>query len=235
METDFQLCGLPHFAALLATGLTAWWFIRFHRAPSTSAEQKRRVHVVLAAVLVITVFLDPTLTWRRHGADPAAGWRILKENSLPLHLCDLIALLLAAALLTNCRRLVEIGYLWGFTGTVQGLITPGLEYGFPAPEYFAFFGQHGAIPAVAAGLVFGAGLRPQPGALWRALGWLNVYFVVLFTLNSVLGTNYGYLNGKPLKASLLDFLGPWPWYLLSLEAIAAGLFYLLLLPFRKNP
>lgn len=234
MESDFQLCGLPHFAALLATALAAWWFIRFHRA-SPAPELQRRVHAILAAVLVITVFLDPTLTWHRHGADPAAGWRILKANSLPLHLCDLIALLLAAALLTNRQRLVEIGYLWGLTGTVQGLITPGLEYDFPAPEYFAFFGQHGCIPAVAAGLVFGAGLRPQPGALWRALGWLNVYLVIIIALNCLLSTNYGYLNAKPDQASLLNFLGPWPWYLLSLEAIALGFFYLLLLPFRKNP
>ena len=41
--------------------------------------------------------------------------------------------------------------------------------------------------------------------------------------------------------SLLDFLGPWPWYLLSLELIALVSFFLLDLPwrlliwFRKKP
>lgn len=36
---------------------------------------------------------------------------------------------------------------------------------------------------------------------------------------------------KPSNGSLLDYLGAWPWYLISLEIVAFVLFLLLYLPF----
>ena len=35
---------------------------------------------------------------------------------------------------------------------------------------------------------------------------------------------------KPETASLLDVLGPWPWYILSMEALGFAIFFLLYLP-----
>ncbi|GAE48250.1 hypothetical protein JCM21738_5338 [Mesobacillus boroniphilus JCM 21738] len=40
-----------------------------------------------------------------------------------------------------------------------------------------------------------------------------------------------YISEKPVNPSLIDYLGPWPWYILSLEAIALGTFFILYLPF----
>jgi hypothetical integral membrane protein (TIGR02206 family) len=49
------------------------------------------------------------------------------------------------------------------------------------------------------------------------------------------GANYGFLRAKPPQASLLDLLGPWPWYILALDALAVVLFTLLYLPFLRRP
>jgi hypothetical integral membrane protein (TIGR02206 family) len=81
-------------------------------------------------------------------------------------------------------------------------------------------------------LVAASVTRPARGALWRALLGVNVYALVVGGFNAIFGTNYMYLCRKPEGASLLDWLGPWPWYLLGGEIAALALFSLLALPFR---
>ena len=76
------------------------------------------------------------------------------------------------------------------------------------------------------------GMRPRPGAVTRMMLALNAYAVSVGALDLLFGWNYGYLRHGPAHASLLRYLGPWPWYLLSVEAIAFTLFLLLDLPWK---
>ena len=228
----FILFSPAHAVAILATVLAVIFMVRLNRAV-IPLRYKRAANVTLAVILVITVGLDPLLTWLRYRDDPAETAELLRKNSLPLHLCDLVSVILAVALVTHRQRWAELGYLWGLAGTLQGLITPAVKFDWHSPEYYAFFLQHGGVQAAALGLVMGAGLKPQPGAFRRVMLWSWAYMAVAFAFNVALDTNYGYMNGKPEVASLLDHLGPWPWYLLSLQAVAFVFFGLLLLPFRR--
>ena len=57
---------------------------------------------------------------------------------------------------------------------------------------------------------------------------------IVFVINCALGTNYGYLNGKPSSASLLDLMGQWPWYLLVVLALLAAFWALITLPWTSR-
>jgi hypothetical integral membrane protein (TIGR02206 family) len=83
-------------------------------------------------------------------------------------------------------------------------------------------------------LTWGLGMRPT----WRSyrlalaatLGWA----VVVFWINRAIGTNYGFLNGKPAAPSLLDVMGEWPWYLVVGFAAAAGVWALITWPWTSR-
>jgi hypothetical protein len=127
-------------------------------------------------------------------------------------------------------------WFWGLAGTLNGLITPALDEGFPSPRFLFFFGLHGAVVVCAVYLVAGFRLRPAKGAVWRAFGWLQIYTLGAGLADWLTGANYGFLREKPPQASLMDLMGPWPWYLLGLQGLALGLFGLLYLPFWcRNP
>jgi hypothetical integral membrane protein (TIGR02206 family) len=59
----------------------------------------------------------------------------------------------------------------------------------------------------------------------------NIYMVVIFFVNSAIGSNYLMVNGKPNVQSLLDLLPDWPYYLIHVEAIGIITCLLLYLPF----
>ncbi|MEM9236700.1 MAG: YwaF family protein, partial [Verrucomicrobiota bacterium] len=102
---------------------------------------------------------------------------------------------------------------------------------------FSFFIHHFAVIAAAIYLPVVMGWRIE-SPFWKsplkAFGWLNLYVVVAVIANALFGTNYGFLAGKPENPSLLDQLGPHPHYIIWLELIALGLFFLLALPVRNR-
>ena len=157
------------------------------------------------------------------------------DNLVPLHLCDLAAVIAGFALLTRCRLLCALTYFWGLAGTTQALITPAITVAFPSPPYVMFFVQHFAVVGAALYLPIVDGWRPrQP--LWKgpveAFGWAIAYLCMVLCVNRLLGTNFGFATHPPENPSLLDHFGPWPWYLVTALGIALVVFFLLALPFK---
>ncbi|HET9251185.1 MAG TPA: TIGR02206 family membrane protein [Candidatus Eisenbacteria bacterium] len=153
---------------------------------------------------------------------------------LPFHLCDMAIILAVVALLWRIPWVYEVLYFWALAGTLLAIFTPDVPMGFPDPAFLSFFGIHAGVVASACVLTWGEGMRPRPGAAWTVFGITNAYAGLVGIVNFIAGTNFMYLNRKPSSPTLLDMLGPWPWYLLVADALALGLFLLLELPFRRR-
>ena len=220
-QTSFQIFGPSHLVALGVTGLVAAWMIRSARRGRPALAERG-----LAALLLICYPL--TLLVQVVDGGEVSG------PVLPMHLCDWAAVVSALGLLLRRVVLAELAWFWGLAGTLNGLLTPNLQADFPSLRYHQFFLQHGGVVAAAIYLVYGAGLKPRPGAARRAYAGLLGYAVVAAAVNEVTGANYGFLCAKPGAASLMDALGPWPYYIGGLLLVAGVFFFLLELPFRRG-
>lgn len=189
--------------------------------------------------------LDPDAAWRvarviavflvtyRIGAIPVHarvyGTRLVDQ--LPLQICGVMFLLCAVMLWKKSYRVFEIAYFWGLAGTFQAMVTPDVRRAFPDPEYLIFFFSHTVLVVAIFYATFVFGFRPRPASIAKAFGATLAYAAFLTPINWLLDANFMYLRAKPAGASLLDALGPWPWYLVGAGALAVVLFTVCYLPF----
>ncbi len=162
------------------------------------------------------------------GIEHALSWKY----SLPLDICSLVLIACVFCLFRPSQFAFEIAYFWGLGGVLQAMATPDLATGFPSWEFILFFWGHGATLLAIVFFLAGRNFRPRSNSVLNMMIALNIYALVVGAVNAIMGWNYGYLCQKPAVPSLLDFLGPWPWYLLSLEFIAFLTFLLLILPWK---
>jgi hypothetical integral membrane protein (TIGR02206 family) len=155
-------------------------------------------------------------------------------QNLPLQLCDVTIWMTVIACLTLWRPSVEFAWFGGIAGAGMALLTPDLWSPWPSYPAVYFFLAHGGILAGMASVVAGRICPLDPGAIWRAFGILVAYTGFVGVFNAVFGTNYMYLCRKPVNASILDRLGPWPVYLFGGAAMALVFFWILWLPVRPS-
>ena len=203
-QREFSEFGPSHLVvlAVFVVGIVALvWLGRRQTEP-----QARRFSRVMAGVL-LAVFVAALVYEMIH---PTIA------NSIPLQLCDIAEVTVAYALWTQRRWAFALAYYWGLVLSSQALLTPDVDGpDFPDRSFLTFFALHLLVVWGAVYLTWGRGLRPT----WRLYRFAVVmtlaWAAITFTFNVIAGTNYGYLNRKPPIASVLDFLGPWPVYLLT--------------------
>lgn len=223
----FTMFGFTHIAALVfvalacvAVGLAAY-YTPAHRQPLL------RWGLIGFAVL----------NWLGWDAWQLAYGLWSAEFSLPLHICTLSVPLTALMLYTRSYTLFQVLYFWGFTASVVAMLTPdlaGYGYNFPHFRYWIFFTSHGSILL---GVVYAAvafNYRPT----WRSVGLAfvltNAYLLVAALANWLTGGNYVYIARKPDFPTLIDLLGPWPWYIIPLQLIGLLAFVLVYLPWAAR-
>ncbi|WP_054027934.1 TIGR02206 family membrane protein [Bacillus sp. FJAT-28004] len=215
---DFEMFSAAHFGGLAVLVIVTVCMIVFRKRMGEPRINKS-VRIGLA-ILLLCCELSLQLSY------------ILNDNwgvgSLPFQLCSLMLLVSAVVLLRNPKNLYDALFFLGSMGALQALLTPNLDEAFPHFRYFHFFIAHIAIISAALFIVVVERYRPTFGSVVRAQIWLHVLAIPAAITNMVTGnTNFMFLARKPGTASLLDMLGPWPWYLIQLEIIAFAIFCLL--------
>lgn len=154
------------------------------------------------------------------------------RTMLPLHLCSVMVYVSAAALVWKREWLYEPLYFLGISGAFQALLTPDVgRFGFPHYRFFQCFLSHGLIVSAPVYLTLVEGLRPTWASFRRTILAGNLYLVGVGAVNAIVGGNYLFIARKPETASLLDVLGPWPWYIVGMEALGLLCMAILYLPF----
>lgn len=152
--------------------------------------------------------------------------------TLPLQLCDLSVFISILVMFERNQYLMELLYFWGLGGATQAILTPDMgSYTFPHFVFYQFFLSHGLILIAVIYIITALRFKPTFKSVIRVFVITNIYGLIILPVNYITSGNYLFLCEKPAGGSVLDFMGPWPWYLLSLEALAAVIFLLLYLPF----
>jgi hypothetical integral membrane protein (TIGR02206 family) len=221
--TNFRLFGPAHLLILVTVPAFAAVLALVQRKLKPGAHWLR---VGLASVILLDSMIY-------YGYLVARG-QLTFPNHLPLELCDASLCLVVIALFTLNKTVFDLAYYGALGGAAMALLTPNIWEPFPSFSTVQFFVDHGLIVAGALYLVWSRQARPRPRSVGRAMLWLNVYAALVGAFDLIFKTNYMYLRNKPPNTSLLDLLGPWPWYILAAEAVAWLVFLLLYLPFRKG-
>ena len=221
MTVPFAAFSFQHFAILGAFGLLTIMLL------ATGKRMTAHGRYVTALVLAVITFLNLVAE-----ALVLAGTRDYDvTEDLPVYLCDLITIMLPVVIYHRNRKWIGILYFWALAGTLQALITPDVDHGFPSFHFFRYFIMHCGIVMTMVFVVVSWKIAIR----WR--DWLNavlfaqVYLIAIHIYNLVMKTNYSYTVRKPDGTSVLDFFGDWPWYLLGGELMMFVLFTLLMIPF----
>jgi hypothetical integral membrane protein (TIGR02206 family) len=150
-------------------------------------------------------------------------------DRMPFNLCNVSTWMAVLACATLAPLAVEWVYYVGLAGAAMALVMPDMGASWPS----RFFLNHGGIIVAASVLVFGRVGTIRPGAVWRCFDLLLVYAALVGTFDQVYGMNYGYLCRKPEGVTLMNLMGPWPFYLFWTALFALGLFGLMELLRRR--
>jgi hypothetical integral membrane protein (TIGR02206 family) len=223
VQKSVTIGSMQHLLPIIfAIGFTIW-FIKYSNRNFNDIQKQRVIHV-LAIVVSITLLAFHV-------------YRMLFDNynfktDLPLYLCSLMALLIPIFTYYRKYWMFEILLFWIIGGTLQGVITPDITEGFPSFDYFRYWVVHLGLLSIIFYFIFVFKMKPKLKSVFKSFLALQIYVVLIVFLNYLLEANYFYLNEKPKSASVLDYFGEWPYYIIVAQLIIIPLFLLIYLPFR---
>lgn len=162
--------------------------------------------------------------------------RFVAQENLPLQVCDIAGLLAAFALYASWSTPRAVLHFWGLGFSVVAILTPELAVGPASAAFWTFWVPHANLTGAAVYLLLVEDYRPSWADARSAFAWALLYLALVLPFDLLSGFNYGYVGpGKPAQATLLDWLGPWPWRVGVMTLLTAVVFALLVWPWAQKP
>lgn len=222
-KTPLQIFGPKHLTVVFIFVLL--WASFFYFRKRWGQKEIKTVRTTLAILLALNEIGLHIWT---------AYWGIWNiQTMLPLHMCSVMLWIIVYMALTDNRSLYDFAYFLGIGGALQAFLTPsdGSMYDIPHYRIMQTLIAHGLIITIPLFMTVVEGMRPTWASFKRIFIWTNIYMILIFFLNRVIGSNYLFIAQKPPPPTLMDILSPWPWYIPQLEVVAFIIFFILYIPF----
>jgi hypothetical integral membrane protein (TIGR02206 family) len=159
------------------------------------------------------------------------------DASLPVHVCDIAALL--GPLVMLCQMpppwMRSLLYFAGIGLCTQAFITPTLHEGPADPQFWCFWSGHYCILIPALYELLVRRWRPT----WRhwgiAIGLSLGYLAVMFPLDAMFHWNYGFLGQARQPGTMIEVLGSWPRRVPIIVGLVVLAYTLMMLPWMSLP
>lgn len=157
------------------------------------------------------------------------------DISLPLHICDILAVIAAFALLKPNRKTSALLYFCALALAGQAIITPIGNQNPVIFRFWLFWLLHAGIISASIYDLVVRKYRPIFKDYLFVVGCGLLYFVLILPLDITFDWNYGYIgNQTPDSPTVIDSLGAWPLRLVWMFAIVFVVQFLMYLPWMKQ-
>jgi hypothetical integral membrane protein (TIGR02206 family) len=221
---EFQMFSTSHLVMISILIFGSVWIFLYRNKLNEEKWRRAEIGIAISLIIMETAY---------------HSWMIINDSwnvsyAIPLELCSISLILTVILLTTKARIIYEILIFTALLGASQALFTPLLNYDFPHFRFFHFFYSHLMIIWVPLYFTWAKGYRPTIWSVCKLFIFLNILMPIIMFINNLVDGNYMFFNHKPNSASLLDFLGPYPWYILSMEGLLISLSLIVWLIFREK-
>jgi hypothetical integral membrane protein (TIGR02206 family) len=218
----FEIFNTPHLIALTAILLSCLMVIGLRMRFSQGMRTFFRYS--LAGILLVSQ--TSFILWLSYIGEASLS------TALPLHMCSLFIILSAVMLVLRSYAIYEFSYFLGIGGALYALITPDIGmYNFPHFLPVQTMIAHGSLLLAQIYMTAVEGFRPTWRSLWKVYIGVAVYSALIMVINLLIGANYLFFSYRPDFPTPLDYMGPWPWYIVGIQVTGAITCLLLYLPF----
>lgn len=155
------------------------------------------------------------------------------DTSLPLHVCDFMAIVASLSLIKPGRKTSALLYFCALALTSQAILTPTGNQDPTTLRFWLFWFLHGGIISAAIYDLVVRKYQPVFKDCLFVIGCDFLYVAVILPLDVILGWNYGFIgNIKPDTPTIIDALGPWPQRIVWMVGLVVIVQLIMYLPWK---